>query len=901
MAWGSREAGLEPAIGCTLSCSCQCFKPGKINPRQCEQCRHGWVAHALSKLRFPNLYPPSQVEIVQSNVVFDIGSLMLYGTQAVPVRLKILLDRLFSVLKQEEVIQILHALDWTLQDYIRGYVLQDASGKVLDHWSIMTGDEEMAALQQFLRFGETKSIAELMAIQEKEGQLMVAPPAPANLDIRAFIESCGQRGSGLPAPGPVHPFENPVDNVAFMLPFQLFAPLPPPLIGALPEAEPGRDRGSDPSGRDGRASCPGGGFPSPPRGPFRAGEAEPAEPAPDGGPRRADPEPGPPGPPSPRARGAERGGPRKGRVFCTACEKTFYDKGTLKIHYNAVHLKIKHKCTIDGCNMVFSSLRSRNRHSANPNPRLHMPMNRNNRDRDLRRGPDDVKRPPGPPPREPDPRPEVKAPAGPGPNGVLFPILKTVQPVLPFYRSPVPPAELAHTPGALPSLPPLSSSAGPGGEGLPPFDPLPKKKSRKSSMPIKIEKGAAEDGPSRAGGEGEPEPGAAWPPSGGAWGAPPEGGPPPRTDPGRDLRESPAEDDPAAGHGRTFALGTGERLLGDPPLLARFFGPPPGPPSFEKEPAEPGTPPGDAPRPRFLAAAFLGALPSRGTVPPCREDPRGPEFAGPREESRFHCDICQKTFKNPYSVKMHYRNVHLKEMHLCTVEGCNATFPSRRSRDRHSSNLNLHHKLLTKEAPEMPPIPPSYLTPDVPGEAYRDLRPPSAQTSVLFKGMNRTGSLVYPMSKLRDPRPEVYGYPPAPEGAGYPPTPEGTVLDLSTTSSAPSEGSAPSSWDSDGGSDEGLAALDDSDESCAGDSDRRAGPRPAHPPPGLPITCHLCQKIYSNKGTFRAHYKTVHLRQLHKCKVPGCDTMFSSVRSRNRHSQNPNLHRSLASPTHSLP
>lgn len=49
---------------------------------------------------------------------------MLYGTQAIPVRLKILLDRLFSVLKQEEVIQILNALDWTLQDYIRGYVLQ---------------------------------------------------------------------------------------------------------------------------------------------------------------------------------------------------------------------------------------------------------------------------------------------------------------------------------------------------------------------------------------------------------------------------------------------------------------------------------------------------------------------------------------------------------------------------------------------------------------------------------------------------------------------------------------------------------------------------------------------------------------------------------------------------------
>lgn len=65
---------------------------------------------------------------MQSNVVFDISSLMLYGTQAVPVRLKILLDRLFSVLKQEEVLHILHGLGWTLRDYVRGYILQVGGG-----------------------------------------------------------------------------------------------------------------------------------------------------------------------------------------------------------------------------------------------------------------------------------------------------------------------------------------------------------------------------------------------------------------------------------------------------------------------------------------------------------------------------------------------------------------------------------------------------------------------------------------------------------------------------------------------------------------------------------------------------------------------------------------------------
>lgn len=83
---------------------------------------------ALDKLSTQHLYHPTQVEIVQSNVVFDISSLMLYGTQAVPVRLKILLDRLFSVLKQEEVLHILHGLGWTLRDYVRGYILQVGGG-----------------------------------------------------------------------------------------------------------------------------------------------------------------------------------------------------------------------------------------------------------------------------------------------------------------------------------------------------------------------------------------------------------------------------------------------------------------------------------------------------------------------------------------------------------------------------------------------------------------------------------------------------------------------------------------------------------------------------------------------------------------------------------------------------
>lgn len=34
------------AIRCTVpGCGCECFVPGKLQLRQCESCRHGWVAH----------------------------------------------------------------------------------------------------------------------------------------------------------------------------------------------------------------------------------------------------------------------------------------------------------------------------------------------------------------------------------------------------------------------------------------------------------------------------------------------------------------------------------------------------------------------------------------------------------------------------------------------------------------------------------------------------------------------------------------------------------------------------------------------------------------------------------------------------------------------------------------
>lgn len=64
------------------------------------------------------------MEPISPSVVFDIASLVLYGCQAIPIRLKVALDRLFSALQHEEVLQILHGFGWSYEDYARGYILQ---------------------------------------------------------------------------------------------------------------------------------------------------------------------------------------------------------------------------------------------------------------------------------------------------------------------------------------------------------------------------------------------------------------------------------------------------------------------------------------------------------------------------------------------------------------------------------------------------------------------------------------------------------------------------------------------------------------------------------------------------------------------------------------------------------
>ncbi|XP_076580934.1 zinc finger protein basonuclin-2 [Chaetodon auriga] len=493
----------EENIRCTVShCSCASFKPGSVQLRSCDRCGHGWVAHALEKLHFQAQQSSScaPVEVALPGRVFDLSSLVLYGAHAVPVRLKILLDRLYSVLTPEQVSHILHTLGWTLGDYVRGYMLQFPSGKVFDRWLMVTPEEELLILKQFLRFGETRPIVELMTPQclAAVNHLSYAELKPAPKSCQSSISMNGGTPGGFrnargdsrllsgvcrfkkrsPADhsDTAHHFENFPGGQSLPLPFHcpssaihcLVHPtkeLVPP--SKLPQhlQKPGGTELAETHKQDGgrRVEENNLGFQQCKGEPALKIKADPDKPntaltiwhpnpqfnsdqEPDLHGGMAEQEstsslfpsmkssltpsssslrpsissssppkisqklqdstsyPLSPLPstsflcplptasfsssiqslPSPSSSSLHPlpsslcslpslspAGGRKGRVCCGVCGKSFYDKGTLKIHYNAVHLKIKHRCTVSGCTMVFSSLRSRNRHSANPNPRLH--------------------------------------------------------------------------------------------------------------------------------------------------------------------------------------------------------------------------------------------------------------------------------------------------------------------------------------------------------------------------------------------------------------------------------------------------------------------------------------------------------------------------------------------------
>jgi len=184
---------------------------------------------------------------------------------------------------------------------------------------------------------------------------------------------------------------------------------------------------------------------------------------------------------------------------------------------------------------------------------------------------------------------------------------------------------------------------------------------------------------------------------------------------------------------------------------------------------------------------------------------------------------------------------------VCLVEGCNATFPSKRSRDRHSANLNLHRKLLSTSGTSKStalysdhPFPPAVVDAD-------------------------EGCLVLNLSRSAD----------GPE----------TRASAAAAAAAAAVAEPP---DADTDGEASRSSCDEPTAASGGDGD-----------PTAAMTCHVCPAptaSFRDRLALKEHLEAVHPREAHRCTVPGCDKLFSTRKSRNRHSQNDNLHRHLAAP-----
>ncbi len=62
---------------------------------------------------------------VSLGVLYELGSLIFAenSVQAIPVRVKILFDRLLTQVETDEALKLLNSFGWSLQDYARGYIL----------------------------------------------------------------------------------------------------------------------------------------------------------------------------------------------------------------------------------------------------------------------------------------------------------------------------------------------------------------------------------------------------------------------------------------------------------------------------------------------------------------------------------------------------------------------------------------------------------------------------------------------------------------------------------------------------------------------------------------------------------------------------------------------------------
>ncbi|CAH0725012.1 unnamed protein product, partial [Brenthis ino] len=501
-------------------------------------------------------------------------------------------------------------------------------------------------------------------------------------------------------------------------------------------------------------------------------------------PERRDPPPAP----WPLGLGVQFVNPATGkkRVQCNVCLKTFCDKGALKIHFSAVHLREMHKCTVEGCTMMFSSRRSRNRHSANPNPKLHSPHVRRKISAHDGRSAQPfpllpaLARLPLPPPALLPPELAARLPpplSAPPPNHlpprVPLDDLRNFSEIEKMYRKiPSPENQSRH---ALDLVKPMSHeeessnysennedvSDSENKEKIERFEPQDQQRLNYIDEPedLSVNKKKDDDIKSLS----------------------TQSNPSARTDsttaddksplvPNKRKRKS---GNPTRCSQNNEYIVSDEEYNGD---LFRNLSTPSSsrtdeePLSLKKQKPEKWEPfqkseeaivdaesvtrvktesesddESSAPsvvREGLRLRSDLYTPSDSGSDLHTLEErlarARSPSASSDRTDERSEmndieipiddenpdrCTACGKIFQNHFTLRMHYRNDHLKLLHPCDVNGCDAAFPSRRSRDRHSLNVDMHRRLLSTGSPENQEQKPSFeVNAELLNKLYADIK-----------------------------------------------------------------------------------------------------------------------------------------------------------------------------------
>nr|CAD7257396.1 unnamed protein product [Timema shepardi] len=314
----------------------------------------------------------------------------------------------------------------------------------------------------------------------------------------------------------------------------------------------------------------------------------------------------------------------------------------------------------------------------------------------------------------------------------------------------------------------------------------------------------------------------------------------------------------------------------------------------------------------FTDAGFIGNM----DVPIDKDNPR-------------RCTACGKIFQNHFGVKTHFQNVHLKLMHKCTVDGCNAAFPSKRSRDRHSANLNLHRKLLSTSSDKggaglfldkSPFV--SLAASPLHGEFLARLYAESQSLPIgleTFKNLSHPqigvppppGSLAEQImlngDRLPPPHPSLL-MPPLGSLAGFPglnsfghltaPTLTGglngtAISDRKGRSSGSNSPKSPMSPSGDNISSPSTPINAKLSLVYCVEEDMPAADQEGY------LACSFCMKTFSDLVGLKEHYENTHLAEMYRCTVPACDKVFSSRSKRNLHSENESLHSRISLSTSS--